>query len=212
MANKQRRLARIRQARAELEAEAAADPAKLDPDGPGPSSGMQERGNRKTTPSGAPPDRIPPDRAQRYFTDGDSRIMPSQGGFIAGYNGQIAVDAANQIITAQRLVTNPADFGGLVPLMDQTHANLGRMPREVSGDTGFAREDNIAAMQTRGIDAHLCPERVRHGSTDPTQGRVLKRKPLMQESIRICGVFTRSIACSSWDARARSTSPDPERD
>jgi len=180
MADKQRRLARIRQARAELEAEAAADPATLDPQGPGPSSGMRERGNRKATPSGTPPDPTPPDRAQRDFTDGDSRIMPSQGGYIAGYNGQIAVDAANQIITAQRLVTNPADFAGLAPLIDQTQANLGRMPDEVSGDTGFASEDNIAAMQKRGIDAHLCPGRLRHGSTDPTQDRVLKRKPLMQ--------------------------------
>ena len=56
---------------------------------------MQERGARKTTPSDTPPD-----KAQRNFTDGDSRIMPSQGGFIAGYNGQIAVDAAHQVITA----------------------------------------------------------------------------------------------------------------
>ena len=43
----------------------------------------------------------PPDKAQRNFTDGDSRILPSQGGFIPGYNGQIAVDAAHQIIVAQ---------------------------------------------------------------------------------------------------------------
>jgi transposase len=39
MADKQRRLERIRQAKAQLEAEAASDPADLDPEGPGPSSG-----------------------------------------------------------------------------------------------------------------------------------------------------------------------------
>ncbi len=175
MANKQRRLERIRAAKAQLQAEAASDPAALDPDGPGPSSGMQERGARKDRPS-----EQPPDKAQRNFTDGDSRIMPSQGGFIAGYNGQIAVDAAHQVITAHRLSTNPADFSALVPLIDQTQANLGRTPREVSGDTGFASEANIAAMQDRKINAYLCPGRVRHGSTDPTAGRVLKRTPLMQ--------------------------------
>jgi transposase len=175
VANKQRRLERIRQAKAQLEAEAASDPADLDPDGPGPSSGMQQRGARKDGPSDTPPD-----KAQRNFTDGDSRIMPSQGGFIAGYNGQIAVDAAHQVITAHRLSTNPADFSALAPLIDQTRANLGRNPREVSGDTGFASEANIAAMQDRKINAYLCPGRVRHGSTDPTAGRVLKRTPLMQ--------------------------------
>ena len=175
MANKQRRLERIREAKAQLEAEAAGDPADLDPDGPGPSSGMQERGARKDRPS----DR-PPDKAQRNFTDGDSRIMPSQGGFIAGYNAQIAVDAAHQVITAHRLSTNPADFSALVPLIDQTRSNLGRIPREVSGDTGFASEANIAAMQDRKVNAYLCPGRVRHGSTNPTAGRVLKHTPLMQ--------------------------------
>jgi transposase len=185
VANKQRRLERIRQAKAQLEAEAGGDPADLDPDGPGPSSGMQERGARKPTPSDTPPD-----KAQRNFTDGDSRIMPSQGGFIAGYNAQIAVDAAHQVITAHRLSTNPADFAALVPLIEQTRANLGRNPREVSGDTGFASEANLAAMQARKINAYLCPGRIRHGSTDPTARRVLKRTPLMQgmaETLRRAG-------------------------
>lgn len=83
MADKIQRLARIRQAKAELEAEAAADPANLDPEGPGPSSGMQESGKSARAEDGGPPD-----RAQRNFTDSDSRIQPSQGGFIAGYTAR----------------------------------------------------------------------------------------------------------------------------
>ena len=51
--------------------------------------------------------------------------MPSGGGFIAGYNGQIAVDAGHQVIVAHRLVTSPADFAALIPLVDQTRTNLG---------------------------------------------------------------------------------------
>lgn len=185
MADKQRRLERIRAAKAQLEAEARAGVDSADPDGPGPSSGMQERGARKAKPA-----ETPPDRAQRNFTDGDSRIMPAGGGFIAGYNGQIAVDAAHQIIVAQHLATNPADFAALVPLVDQAHANLGRPLREVSGDSGFATEDNLAAMAERGITAYLSPGRIRHGETDPTAGRVLKNKPRMQamaETIRQAG-------------------------
>jgi len=185
MADKQRRLERIRAAKAQLEAEAKAGRDSDDPDGPGPSSGMQERGNRK----GKPAD-TPPDKAQRNFTDCDSRIMPSQGGFIAGYNGQIAVDATHQIIVAQRLVTNPADFSGLIPLVDQARACLGRKLREVSGDTGFATEANLEALAERRIRAYLSPGRIRHGETDPIAGRVLKRKPRMQamaETIRRAG-------------------------
>lgn len=185
MADKQRRLQRIREAKAQLEAEAAAGAPAPDPDGPGPSSGMQERGARKTTASSTPPD-----RAQRNFTDPDSRIMPSGGGFIAGYNGQIAVDAAHQIIVAQQLATNPADYAALIPLVDHACATLGRKPREVSADTGFATEANLAAMAARRIAAYLSPGRIRHGETDPTAGRVLKRKPLMQamaDTIRKAG-------------------------
>ena len=180
MADKQRRLERIRAAKAQLEAEARAGADSGDADGPGPSSGMQERGARKSLPADEEQAATPPDRAQRNFTDGDSRIMPSGGGFIAGYNGQIAVDAAHQIIVAEQVSTNPADFAALIPLVDQAHANLGRKLREVSGDTGFATEANLAAMAERGIRAYLTPGRIRHGQTDPTAGRVLKRKPLMQ--------------------------------
>jgi transposase len=185
MADKQRRLERIRTAKAQLEAEAKAGPGDADPDGPGPSSGMQERGARK-----AEPGDTPPDNAQRNFTDPDSRILPSGGGFIAGYNGQIAVDAAHQIIVAQRLATNPADFAALIPLVDQAQANLGRTLREVSGDTGFATEANLEAMAARRVRAYLSPGRIRHGQTDPAAGRVLKRKPRMQamaETIRRAG-------------------------
>jgi hypothetical protein len=200
MADKQRRLARIRQAMAELEAEAKMDPAALDPDGPGPSSGMQERGRRKkagkarnaetaetaenaenaeNAQDAGSPAPSPPDKAQRNFTDPDSRIQPSQGGFIAGYNGQIAVDAAHQIIVAQRLATNPADYGALVPLVDQAKANLGHPLKEVSGDTGFATEANLKAMAERDIAAYLAPGRSKRGQGDAASERRFKDDSLM---------------------------------
>jgi transposase len=181
MANKIERLARIRAAKAQLEAEAKTDPADLDPDGPGPSSGMQERGARKKTPDAELTDAAPPDKAQRNFTDPDSRIQPTKGGFIAGYNGQIAVDAACQIIVAQRLATNPADFGALVPLVDQAKANLGHKLKEVSGDTGFASEANLTAMAARKVRAYLTPARKKHHPDDNPSGgeRAFKNSPQM---------------------------------
>src|SRR5665213_513417 len=173
-ADEQKRLARIRQAMAELKAEAASDPGDQDPQGPGPSSGMQDHGQRKKTPDGGPPD-----KAQRNFTDPDSRIQPTRDGFIAGYNGQIAVDAAHQIIVAQRLATNPADYAALVPLVDQAKANLGRKLKEVSGDSGFATEDNLAAMAERKIRAYLPPARSQRDPAHTTSPRALAKRPRM---------------------------------
>jgi transposase len=174
MADKQQRLERIRKAKAELEAEAGSDPAELDPQGPGPSTGMQERGRPKRAKDGGPPD-----RAQRNFTDPDSRILPTRDGFIAGYNGQIAVDHAHQVIVAQALQTNAADVGALVPLVDQAGANQGRKLGEVSGDCGYASEANLAAMAERKVRAYLPPGRSRHGQDHAGGEKTFKASPRM---------------------------------
>ncbi len=207
MADKQRRLERIRAAKAQLEAEAKA--------GPGARTGRPRPvlGHAGARRAQATPSDTPPDKAQRNFTDPDSRIMPSGGGFIAGYNGQIAVDAAHQVIVAQRLATNPADFAALVPLVDQANANLGRKPREVSGDTGFATEANLAAMAERRVRAYLSPGRIRHGESDPAAGRVLKRKPRMQamaDTIRRAGRRSRYRLASRSSNRCSDRSSRPE--
>jgi Transposase DDE domain/Transposase domain (DUF772) len=121
----------------------------------------------------------PPDRAQRNFTDPDSRILPTRDGFVQGYNGQIAVDAAHQVIVAHRLVTTSADYRALLPLLDDLQAHLGRKPREVSGDAGFATEANLAALKARRIRGYLPPGRARHGEAHAAGRRKLTKRPLM---------------------------------
>ena len=75
------RLRKIQEARAALEAEAAAGQAEAE--------------------GGAHPG-VPDDRAQRNFTDPDSRVMPGPGGrdFQQSYNCQAMVDSGNQVIVA----------------------------------------------------------------------------------------------------------------
>ena len=52
---------------------------------------------------------MPADKAQRNFTDPESRIMPAPGGrdFIQGYNCQAVVDRAHQVIVGLALPTGP---------------------------------------------------------------------------------------------------------
>ena len=183
VADHQARLERIRAAKAALEAEAKADPppAAAEPD---PSSGMVDHGQPARAPGGGPPD-----RAQRNFADPDSRVLKTRDGFIQGYNGQLAVDAAHQIITAQRLTTNGSDQAGLAPLLDATTAALGRRPRELArgpGPTsvvgpvqraaaaGFCREGNLDALAARGIRGYLAPGRASHGGGGPSGQRQIK--------------------------------------
>jgi transposase len=168
VADPQARLERIRAAKAALEAEAKAELPPPDAE-PGPSAGMVDHGRPARAPDGGPPA-----RAQRNFTDPDSRVLKTRDGFIQGYNGQLAVDSAHQIITAQRLTTNGSDQEGLVPLLDATTAALGRKPREVSADAGFCREANLEALAARGIRGYLAPGRGRHGNPDPSGQRQIR--------------------------------------
>jgi hypothetical protein len=47
---------------------------------------------------------------------------------IAGYNAQIAVDAAHQVIIARRLQTSPADTRALKPLLAAVRTTFRRNP------------------------------------------------------------------------------------
>ena len=199
LADKQQRLAKIRQAKAALEAEAEAEVPRPD-DGarPGPSSGMMDKGRPKRAADGGPPD-----QAQRNFTDPDSRIMVTRDGFVQGYNGQIAVDGHCQVITAHRLTTNGADYGALAALVDDTTRRCGRRPRAVSADAGFCNEDNLAALEARGIAGYLMP------AAPPPPGQ--RHRPTTDRARQPDGAHGRRLGARD-DARAtacasRSSSP-----
>jgi transposase len=174
LADKHKRLAKIRAAKAALEAEAEAAPRPDDGERPGPSSGMMAKGRPKRAADGGPPD-----QAQRNFTDPDSRILQTRDGLVQGYNGQIAVDGHRQVITAQRLTTNGADYGALAPLVDDTARRCGRKPKAVSADAGFCNEDNLAALAARGIAGYLMPGRARHHRPGDTGRRRIAPGSLM---------------------------------
>jgi transposase len=167
MANKAARLERIRAAKAILEAEAKAPPPDPDDDGPGPSSGMMERTNRPQR----GPDGGPPERAQRNFTDPDSRIQPTRSGVMQGYNAQIAVDGAHQIIIAQRVQTSPADGRALKPLVAAARGVLRVNPQELSADAGYCSQANLAHLARRRINAYLAPGRAKHGQANAAGNR-----------------------------------------
>ena len=185
VADKVQRLERIRAARAALEAEAK-EPPSDDEDGPGPSSGMMRKGKPDRSKDGGPPD-----RAQRNFTDPDSRIQPRQKDFIAGYNAQIAVDAAHQIIIAQHVQTSSNDSGALKPLLAATRAALHANPREVSADAGYCTEANLLHLERRKIAGYVATGRARHAQAGPDQRPQTGRVGAMALKIRLAGYRSR---------------------
>src|ERR1700681_1392293 len=160
--DKQKRLAKIQQAMAALEAEArlaAAEERRIE------AEKQQQRdaeGNKKPGKPAAPPSDQPDPKAQRNFTDPDSRIMKSKEGFVQAYNAQAAVDAEAQIIVAHELTQCGSDQGQLVPLVEAIETNLDRKPEQASADSGYCSELNLEALVAHGIDGYVAPGRAKH--------------------------------------------------
>ena len=173
MASKARRLAKIREAKAALEAEAKAEAERKAAE-KAAQPGKNRGGRKPKTPPGTPRD-----KAQRNFTDPDSRIMKGHDGFIQGYNAQAAVDAASQVIVAQDLGNGAADSGQLVGMMDKVKTNSGRYPEQMSADSGYCSQDNITAMEDRGIEAFIATGRQKHGTAAADGGKA--KAPKIEE-------------------------------
>ena len=80
------------------------------------------------------------DKAQRNFTDAESRIMPGPGvkDFVQGYNCQAVVDSAHQVIVAARATNQTSDKQQAAGMVEEAIGNTGVVPRvvprEVSAD------------------------------------------------------------------------------
>jgi transposase len=123
-------------------------------------------------------DGSPHDKAQRNFTDADSRIMVDKGGFVQAYNCQAAVDETSQVIVAADVTNHPNDAGNLAPMMRQVIENVGCAPEVATADAGYwvpGVEEGLAAL---GIDAYVST-----GSSPPTDPQ--KPDPTPRERMAI---------------------------
>ena len=154
LARRESRLAKIREAKAALEAEARA----------------------QAQAAGTPPDEArPPDKAQRNFTDPESKIQKTSDGFIQGYNAQVAVDATAQVIVAQHVTAASPDVEQLQPVVAAVVSGLRRRPRVVLADAGYWSAANVVALQDRGIEPLIAFGRRKH--SEPVPGAPRGRPP-----------------------------------
>ena len=138
VADKKKRAEKIRAAKAELEAEAKAAAAAKAKAQAEAEERRQAEGRKKPGKPAAPPSEEPDPKAQKNFTDPESRIMKTKDGFIQGYNAQAAVDATAQVIVAHGLDAKQSDQHQLAPIADAIEANLGKKPTQLSADAAIA--------------------------------------------------------------------------
>ena len=132
---KEKRLAKIREAKQALEEQAreeAARKGKSGKDGKPLEDGASGRSEIAEV--------KPEPKKQRNFTDPDSRIMldGATKAFTQAYNAQAAVDCDSQVIVCADVTQQANDKRQLVPMLEQIEENLGEIPDRILADAGYS--------------------------------------------------------------------------
>jgi transposase len=143
---RERRRARLAQVKAGLDAEeqaaqAAQDQRRRDYDA------KRAAGVKVGRPPGAAPPHTGRGERRLNVTDPDSKVMKGLHGWVQGYNGQVLV-SAGQLILAQAITNEAADYSSLHPLLHVARANLNTLGnnhrmRVLLGDSGYGGRRNL---------------------------------------------------------------------
>jgi len=178
LARRESRLKKLREAQAAWEAEAkeAAQQKQAEVEARLKEREKQEE-ERGRKFGGRPPQAPPPaeaqpePKAQRNFTDPDSRIMKDGATkeFVQAYNAQAAVDSGAQVIVAAALTQEANDKQQLTPMLLKVAVTTGSKPQQVTADSGYFSEANVTDARLAGIDLYVPPDRQKHGSALPVE-------------------------------------------
>jgi len=172
---REQRLKKIQEAKLALEAEARQqDPVVSD---------------QETSKPGTVADVAVKPKAQRNFTDSDSRIMKDGAtkAFEQAFNGQVAVDSEYQVIVAAGVTQECNDKHQVEPMVERIKANLsGLCPKQMSLDNGYYSDENVEFLRREGIDAYIATGRLKHGEAPPPapRGRIPKGLTIKERMAR----------------------------
>jgi len=168
LARREQRLAKIAEAKAEIEARAR---ARFEREQAEYEEKMARRKAKEARtgkkPGGRPPaapSADPQAKDQVNLNDEDSRIMPSHEGFVQSYNAQASVDADSHLVLARHLSQQPNDKQEVAPTLER----LGQLPDALGqvdtllADSGYFSEANAKRCEAEGITPYIAEGRQRH--------------------------------------------------
>jgi hypothetical protein len=147
LARKAGRLARLRQAAARLEADAAARQHRYEQRRAAADAAAVARGRQPRTLKPRPRDEAPQPDATANVTDPDSRLMHTRKGRFQGYNAQ-AVTTCGQLVVAAELTQQTNDLLQLKPMLAAIPATLAAAgitdrPATLLADCGYWSITNL---------------------------------------------------------------------
>ena len=129
--DQERRLARIKQAAAAIEAEY-----------------RDRRGHKKSE--------IPDEESRKSLNDPDALFLSHKSrGLEVGYNVQAAVEEKNQIIVAAHVHTKASDSEALPKLLDEVEETCKETPGRVLADLGYKSAANVQDIESRNADCYI---------------------------------------------------------
>ena len=110
------------------------------------------------------PETGPKDGDQINLTDEESRILPSQDGFIQGYNSQAAVDVETMLIVATTVSQHANDKQQVEPMLAEIEKlpEVVGQPEALLADSGYFSADNVKACGEQKIEPLIAMGRDSH--------------------------------------------------
>ena len=179
LAHRETRLSKLRAAKEAIEADAkqkARDKAKKNSTKKGKdTSEIAEAAVEAEETAVADP------KAQRNFTDPESRMMKTNDGYHYAYNGQAVVDEGSQVIIAAEITQAASDVNQLMEMIASTKENLESVgiddtARVLLADAGYCSNENLEEIAKAGINALIATGRLKHNERVPSapRGRIPK--------------------------------------
>jgi hypothetical protein len=197
------RLAKIREAKGRLEAEARAKASEEQRRRDEEQAKREAEGRNRRGKEPAAVKSSPEDKAQTNFTDPEAKIMKqSNKGFDYSYNAQAVVDGAEQIIVSAEVTNAANDKQQATPMARAALDNLSAAgiarPKGADGtptpipntaDTGYFSEKAVGELGALGMDPHVAIDRQKHHEAaispkTPAPSREASAKDKMQHKLR----------------------------
>jgi Transposase DDE domain len=173
---REQRLAKIKEAKARLEAKARAKAEEEQRRRDEEQAKREAEGRQRRGKEPAPVDSNPEEKAQTNFTDPESKIMKqSNKGFDYSYNAQAVVDSEEQIIVAAEVTNEANDKQQAVPMAQAALDNLNAAgierpmgadgkptPIPNTADSGYFSEKAVEETEQIGMDPHFAVGRQKH--------------------------------------------------
>lgn len=137
---------------------------------PEPDEGAKDRQELPRNRVPCEPEGLPKPKAQRCFTDPESRIMVKDGAFVQSYNAQVVVDGKSQVIVAQGVSNQAPDAEYLIPMVERTLDGCGKAPEALLADSGYFSKENVEAVQATGSEAFIAVGREKKADADAGGG------------------------------------------